>query len=287
MDEATFYQEIVVATDCDLLLDVSNLYANAVNEGLDPVAVLAHYPLDRVGMVHVAGGVWEDGFYFDTHAHPVPPSVLELIAKCPAVPVMIERDADFDFDALARELAEIRALPRSPSESRVRSRDDLDGDPGELAAAQADLAAQLAGVAPAPTPLATRIGKTALDRARTILHRKRFDDALPLLANLSRAGAHVRCIAAAALPPARPPTSAAPADAWRIAEAALADAELADAAAVDRLVLRARFTGLDTPDTLRPRSAPFYGSAMLANGRKISARKGIGPRAAVSIHEGR
>jgi hypothetical protein len=89
------------------------------------------------------------------------------------------------------------------------------------------------------------------------------------------------------LPPARPPSGAAPADAWRIAEAALGDAELADAAAVDRLVLRARFTGLDTAKTLRPRSGPFYGSAMLANGRKVCARKGIGLRAAVSIHEGR
>jgi uncharacterized protein len=287
MDESTFYQEIVAATDCDLLLDVSNLYANAVNEGLDPIAVLADYPLDRVGMVHVAGGVWEDGFYFDTHAHPVPPAVLELVAKCPAVPVMIERDADFDFAPLARELAELRALPRSSCVPRARSRDDQDGDAGELAAAQADLAAQLAGVAPEPSKLATRIGSVAIERARNILHRKRCDDALPLLANLSRAGGRVRCIAAAALPPARPPTGAAPADAWRIAEAALADAELAGAAAVDRLVLRARFTGLDTPKALRPRSAPFYGSAMLANGRKISARKGIGSRAVVSIHEGR
>lgn len=287
MDEATFYQEIVAATNCDLLLDVSNLYANAVNEGLDPIAVLADYPLDRVGMVHVAGGVWEDGFYFDTHAHPVPPEVLELVARCPAVPVMIERDADFDFHALARELAKIRALPRASTEPRAHNPVDLDGDDDVLAAAQADLAAQLAGVAPAPSPLATKIGPVAIERARTILHRKRFDDALPLLSNLSRAGAHVRCVAAAALPTARPPTSAAPADAWRIAEAALADADLADGAAVDRLLLRARFTGLDTPTALRPRSAPFYGSATLANGRKVIARKGIGSRAAVSIHEGR
>jgi hypothetical protein len=127
----------------------------------------------------------------------------------------------------------------------------------------------------------------ALERARGILHRKRCDDALPLLANLSRAGARVRCIAAAALPPARPSTRAAPADAWRIAEAALAYAEFADAAAVDRLVLRARFTGLDSPKTLRPRSAPFFGSAVLANGRRVHARKGVGVRAAMSIHEGR
>jgi uncharacterized protein (UPF0276 family) len=287
MDEATFYQEVVAATDCDLLLDVSNLYANAVNEGLDPVAVLADYPLDRIGMIHVAGGVWEDGFYFDTHAHPVPPAVLELVAKCPAVPVMIERDADFDFDAIASELSELRALPRSASEPGVRSRVDMDGDAGELATAQADLAAQLAGVAAEPSVLATRIGSVSVERARTILYRKRFDDALPLLANLSRAGVHVRCVAETALPLARPPSSAAPTDAWRIAEAALADEALADAARVDRLVLRARFTGLDAPGALRPRSAPFYGSAVLADGRKVSARKGIGSRAAVSIHEGR
>jgi len=105
-------------------------------------------------MVHVAGGVWEDGFYYDTHAHPVPAAVLDLVAKCPAVPVMIERERRLRLRRLARELAEIRALPRSQTTPRVRSRDDLDGDPGELAAAQADLAAQLAGVAPAPTPLA-------------------------------------------------------------------------------------------------------------------------------------
>jgi uncharacterized protein len=285
MDEPTFYQEIVAATDCELLLDVGNLFANASNEGLDPIAVLADYPLDRIGLIHVAGGVWEDGFYFDTHAHPVPRGVLELVARCPAAPVMIERDANFDFAALERELAALRMLPRTCSAPRVRCRDDLHGDPRELAAAQADLAAQLAGVATAP--LATQIGQAQLERARGILHRKRFDDALPLLANLSRSSARVRDLAAATLPPARPLTRAAPSDAWRIAEAALADPELADAAAVDRLLLRARFTGLGSAKTPRPRHAPFCGSAVLTNGRRVCARKGIGALAKVSMHEGR
>ena len=287
MDEPTFYQEIVAATDCGLLLDVSNLFANALNEGLDPIAVLADYPLDRIGMIHVAGGIWEDGFYFDTHAHPVPRGVLDLVARCPAVPVLIERDANFDFAELSRELAALRALPRTKTSPRVRnSRDISDSDPHELAAAQADLAAALAGVATKPTPLATRIGLTQLERARGILHRKRFDDALPLLANLSRSRARVRDLAAAALPPTRPSTRAAPADAWRIAEVALADPELADAAAVDRLLLRARFSGLGGAKTLQPRRAPFVGSAVLANGRRVRARKGVGALAEVTMREG-
>jgi hypothetical protein len=287
MDEPTFYQEIVAATDCELLLDVSNLFANASNEGLDPIAVLAGYPLDRIGMIHVAGGVWEDGFYFDTHAHPVPRGVLELVERCPAVPLMIERDANFDFAELERELAALRALPRTENAPRVRPcRDDSGGDPRELAAAQADLAAQLAGGEIEATPLAMRIGRMPLDRARGILHRKRFDDALPLLANLSHSSTRVRDVAAAALPPERPPTRAAPADAWQIAGAALADPELADAATVDRLLLRARFTGLGGTKTLKPRRAPFVGSAVLTNGRKICACKGIGALADVTMHKG-
>jgi hypothetical protein len=237
-------------------------------------------------MIHVAGGVWQDGFYFDTHAHPVPCGVLDLVARCPAVPVMIERDANFDFAELSRELAALRALPRTETAPRLRNRrDDSDGDPRVLAAAQVDLAAQLAGVAAAPTPLVARIGLTELERARGILHRKRFDDALPLLANLSRSSARVRDLAATALPSTRPSTRAAPVDAWQIAQAALADPELADAAAVDRLLLRARFTGVGTANT-QPRRAPFVGSAMLANGRRVRARKGVGALAPVTMHEG-
>ncbi len=85
----------------------------------------------------------------------------------------------------------------------------------------------------------------------------------------------------------RPRSQAAPADAWRIAEAALADPELADAARADRLVLRARFTGPDADGALRPRRAPFVGSTRLADGRRVRAMKGLGALAEVRLYEGR
>jgi uncharacterized protein (UPF0276 family) len=280
MDEASFYHEVVAATGCELLLDAGNLYANAVNEGRDPREVLLGYPLDRVGMVHVAGGVWEDGFYFDTHAHPVPPAVIELVAaivaRQPDVPVMIERDADFDFAALARELAVLRALPRgtaacaatAPSPGVERARD--------LAAEQAALASALVGTGPAPG-----FDAGELERARGILQRKRIDDAMPLVPNLGRA--NIRDVAAAALAGTR--RRGAPGDAWRIAVAALAEPTLAPAAALDQLLLRARFTGLD--DVVRPRRAPFVGFARLPDGRRLRATKGLGALAEVTLHEGR
>ena len=99
LDEATFFGEIVERTGCGLLLDLGNLYANALNARADPFAVLAAYPLDRVAMVHVAGGVSEDGFYFDTHAQAVPEPVFELLGhlveRIGPVPVVLERDDGF------------------------------------------------------------------------------------------------------------------------------------------------------------------------------------------------
>lgn len=81
MDEAAFYTEIAERTGCDLLLDLGNLHANAVNRGEDPRAVLRAYPLERVGMIHIAGGALEGGFYADTHAHAVPEAVFDLLAE--------------------------------------------------------------------------------------------------------------------------------------------------------------------------------------------------------------
>jgi uncharacterized protein (UPF0276 family) len=112
--EAQFLSELVERTGCLLLLDVANLYANARNFGGDPVAVLDALPLDRVGYAHVAGGVERDGRYHDTHAHPVPPAVFDLLSElCRRVRppgVLLERDDDFPADdELAAELAAIGA----------------------------------------------------------------------------------------------------------------------------------------------------------------------------------
>ncbi len=103
MDEATFLAEVLEQADVRLLLDLENIYANARNLGGDPVAFLDCLPLDRLAYVHVAGGVERDGLYHDTHAHPVPAAVLDLVEELCArttVPgVMLERDDCFPSDA--------------------------------------------------------------------------------------------------------------------------------------------------------------------------------------------
>ena len=309
MSEPEFYQELVRATGCPLLLDVGNLYANAVNEGHDPREALLAYPLEHVAMVHVAGGVREHGFYFDTHAHPVPPDVLalvgELVARRPDVPVMIERDANIDFGDLGREIGAIRALPRGGTPSPTPNTQnafanaqharalagsepalvELFASAPQLAADQAGLAAELAGFAEiGSSAISKRIGREAMARSRGILERKRIDDALPMLTNLGRNPVAVRELAERVLARTpRAPRLAAPTDAWHIAEAALAEPALATAARIDGLLMRARFAGRDREGSLKPRATPFIGFARLDDGRRVRATKGFGALAAVMM----
>lgn len=120
LTEGQFLAELVARTECFLLVDVANLYANAHNVGVEPTRFLADLPLERMAYVHVAGGVWRDGLYHDTHAHPVLPEVLELLGELcgRSTPpgVLLERDDRFPDDAeLAGELSAIRAVVEAAS----------------------------------------------------------------------------------------------------------------------------------------------------------------------------
>jgi uncharacterized protein (UPF0276 family) len=114
LDEGGFLSEILDRTGALLLLDVANVYANALNRGSDPAALFDRLPLDRIAYVHVAGGAEHDGLYHDTHTDAVPQPVLDLTAdlcarqRPPAV--MLERDGDYppaadlrdELDAIAK-----------------------------------------------------------------------------------------------------------------------------------------------------------------------------------------
>jgi uncharacterized protein (UPF0276 family) len=112
--EAEFIAAVIERTGATLLLDVSNLYANAFNHGYDAHAALNELPLDRIAYVHVGGGRMHEGRYLDTHADPVLPEVLQLLralcVRCQPPGVLLERDGAFPpTDQTLVELAAIRA----------------------------------------------------------------------------------------------------------------------------------------------------------------------------------
>lgn len=110
MTEAEFVRAVIEESDAGLLLDLENVHANAANHGYDPIEYLESLPLDRVAEVHLAGGIWEQGQYVDTHTRSVPEeswTLLEWLVPRTAVrAVVIERDGNLPpFEEL---LAEVR-----------------------------------------------------------------------------------------------------------------------------------------------------------------------------------
>lgn len=80
MTEGQFLYELVERTGVHLLIDVANLHTNHVNRGEDPAKALGELPVEAIAYVHVAGGFERDGVWHDSHAHPVPRPVLDILA---------------------------------------------------------------------------------------------------------------------------------------------------------------------------------------------------------------
>ncbi len=119
MDEPTWVGGILEGSDCPFLLDLHNLYANALNIGEDPLEYLERFHLDRVQMVHLSGGRWisnpqapEPGArrWLDDHLHDVPDPVfklLEVVARRTAgsLTIILERDGNYpSFESLLGQL---------------------------------------------------------------------------------------------------------------------------------------------------------------------------------------
>lgn len=96
MPEWEFVGEMLRRADCELLLDVNNVYVSSVNHGFDPRHYIDALPAARVRQIHLAGHETHGGYLIDTHDHPVCEAVWQLYAytlqRCGSVPTMIERD---------------------------------------------------------------------------------------------------------------------------------------------------------------------------------------------------
>ena len=115
MREWDFLAELARRADCELLLDVNNVYVSAVNHGFDAHAFIDALPPARVRQIHLAGHEDRGTYLVDTHDHPVCDGVWELyrytVARLGEVPAMIERDDHIPpVDELVRELDRARAI---------------------------------------------------------------------------------------------------------------------------------------------------------------------------------
>jgi len=117
MSEPRFVDAVLGAAgpSVALLLDVNNLYLNAVNHGNDPRADLDVFPVDRVRQLHLAGHTREGDVLLDTHAAPIAEAVWELyrdvLRRTGPLPTLIEWDQNIpNVDAILDEADRARAI---------------------------------------------------------------------------------------------------------------------------------------------------------------------------------
>jgi uncharacterized protein (UPF0276 family) len=113
MEEIDFINAVLEEADCDLLLDVNNIYVNSINHGYDAEKFLHALPAERVVYFHVAGHYNEaDDLIVDTHGADVIDPVWELLDKayahCGVVPTLLERD--FNIPPLQELLGEVERI---------------------------------------------------------------------------------------------------------------------------------------------------------------------------------
>ncbi len=172
MTEGQFLYELADRTGVRLLIDVANLHTNHVNRGEDPAKALAELPLEAIAYVHVAGGFERDGVWHDSHAHPVPRPVLDILtdlaSRVSPPGVLLERDENFpEPSELEREVEAIReALEKGAAERTEGGHGTtVRAVPGDSADEPSTPASPTAPPVPAPSPTDPARQRLALAQA--------------------------------------------------------------------------------------------------------------------------
>jgi uncharacterized protein len=125
MSELDFIRAVIERSDCDLLLDVNNLYVNSINHRYDPSLFLHGLPGERIRYIHVAGHYAEaEDLRVDTHGSDVIDPVWALLdeayARFGEMPTLLERD--FNIPPLAELMPQIERIHQLQSRHRGLAR---------------------------------------------------------------------------------------------------------------------------------------------------------------------
>lgn len=115
MDEIAFTRAILEEADCDLLLDVNNVYVNSVNHRYDPIDYIKALPTERIAYLHIAGHYNEaEDLIVDTHGADVIDPVWDLLSQTyqyhGVKPTLLERD--FNIPPLPQLIEEVSTIHR-------------------------------------------------------------------------------------------------------------------------------------------------------------------------------
>ena len=125
MAEPEFVKAVLEAADCELLLDVNNVYVNSTNHGYDAEEYIRSMPSEKIRYYHVAGHYQDtsgasgadpsSNLLVDTHGADVIEPVWALLSAAYDAhgmrPTLLERDFNFpDLDEMFAEVSQIKTL---------------------------------------------------------------------------------------------------------------------------------------------------------------------------------
>jgi uncharacterized protein len=121
MEEIDFLNAVLEQADCDLLLDVNNVYVNSINHCYDAEAFLQRIPGERIRYIHIAGHYIEaEDLIVDTHGADVIDPVWSLLEKTyqqfGIIPTLLERD--FNIPAFSQLELEVKRIQHIQSKWR-------------------------------------------------------------------------------------------------------------------------------------------------------------------------
>ncbi|MBP7880506.1 MAG: DUF692 domain-containing protein [Acinetobacter sp.] len=118
MSEAEFVAEVIKQSDCELLLDVNNVYVNSINHQSNPYEFIKKMPRDRIRYLHIAGHEQvSDDLLIDTHGAEIGDQVWELLEftyqQHGVKPTLLERDFNIPtWQELQDELVTIQSIQK-------------------------------------------------------------------------------------------------------------------------------------------------------------------------------
>ncbi len=116
MTETEFVNNVLVEADCDLLLDINNIYVNSINHRYDAETWLKSMPAERIAYAHIAGHYVEaEDLRVDTHGSNVIDPVWKLLETAyehfGVFPTLLERD--FNIPPLPELVSEVGIIRRT------------------------------------------------------------------------------------------------------------------------------------------------------------------------------
>jgi uncharacterized protein (UPF0276 family) len=118
MSQCQFIKKVCSATNCGILLDITNVFINSKNLGEDAKKFIKSLPLESIQQIHLVGySIDASGFFIDSHSEKIQKEIWKLyeyaLSVCSPKYVVIERDLNFPEDSeLIQEVGQARSLAK-------------------------------------------------------------------------------------------------------------------------------------------------------------------------------